>query len=44
MIAKPQKAEDLQKWILGGAKLEFAPVTKIPDSEGAALMLMSKSG
>ena len=43
-LSKPQKAEDLQKWILGGAKLEFAPVTKIPDSEGAALMLMSKSG
>jgi diguanylate cyclase (GGDEF)-like protein len=43
-LSKPQKADDLQEWILGGAKLEFAPVTKIPDSEGAALMLMSKSG
>jgi diguanylate cyclase (GGDEF)-like protein len=43
-LSKPQKAEDLQEWILGGAKLEFAPVTKIPDSEGAALMLMTKSG
>ncbi len=43
-LSKPQKAEDLQEWILGGAKLEFAPVTAIPGSEGAALMLMSKSG
>ena len=43
-LSKPQKAEDLQEWILGGAKLEFAPVTEIPGSEGAALMLMSKSG
>ena len=43
-LSKPQKAEDLQEWILGGAKLEFAPVTQIPGSEGAALMLMSKSG
>ena len=43
-LSKPQKAEDLQEWILGGAKLEFAPITKIPDSAGAALMLMSKSG
>jgi diguanylate cyclase (GGDEF)-like protein len=43
-LSKPQKADDLQEWILGGAKLEFAPITKIPDSEGAALMLMTKSG
>jgi EAL domain-containing protein (putative c-di-GMP-specific phosphodiesterase class I) len=43
-LSKPQKAEDLQEWILGGAKLEFAPITQIPGSEGAALMLMSKSG
>jgi diguanylate cyclase (GGDEF)-like protein len=43
-LSKPQKADDLQEWILGGAKLEFAPVTEIPGSEGAALMLMSKSG
>jgi EAL domain-containing protein (putative c-di-GMP-specific phosphodiesterase class I) len=43
-LSKPQKADDLQAWILGGAKLEFAPITKIPDSEGAALMLMTKSG
>ncbi len=43
-LSKPQKAEDLQEWILGGAKLEFAPVIEIPGSEGAALMLMSKSG
>ena len=43
-LSKPQKADDLQEWILGGAKLEFAPLKKIPDSEGAALMLMSKSG
>ncbi len=43
-LSKPQKAEDLQEWILGGAKLEFAPVTEIPGSEGAALMLLSKSG
>ena len=25
-LSKPQKAEDLQEWILGGAKLEFAPI------------------
>ncbi len=43
-LSKPQGAQDLQEWILGGAKLEFAPVTAIPGSEGAALMLMSKSG
>jgi EAL domain-containing protein (putative c-di-GMP-specific phosphodiesterase class I) len=43
-LSKPQKADDLQEWILGGAKLEFAPVTEIPGSEGAALMLLSKSG
>jgi diguanylate cyclase (GGDEF)-like protein len=43
-LSKPQKAEDLEKWILSGAKLEFAPVTEIPGSEGAALMLLSKSG
>lgn len=43
-LSKPQKAQDLQEWILGGAKLEFAPVTEIPGSKGAALMLMSKSG
>ncbi|HVA07797.1 MAG TPA: bifunctional diguanylate cyclase/phosphodiesterase [Acidimicrobiales bacterium] len=43
-LSKPQKADDLQDWILGGAKLEFAPVKKIPGAEGAALMLMSKSG
>jgi diguanylate cyclase (GGDEF)-like protein len=43
-LSKPQAAQDLQEWILGGAKLEFAPVTAIPGSEGAALMLMSKSG
>ncbi len=43
-LSKPQKAQDLQEWILGGAKLEFAPVTEIPGSEGAALMLLSKSG
>ena len=24
-LSKPQKADDLQEWILGGAKLEFAP-------------------
>jgi diguanylate cyclase (GGDEF)-like protein len=43
-LSKPQKADDLQEWILGGAKLEFSPVTEIPGSEGAALMLLSKSG
>ena len=43
-LSKPQKADDLQEWILGGAKLEFAPIKEIPDSEGAALMLMTKSG
>ena len=43
-LSKPQKRGDLQEWILGGAKLEFAPVTEIPGSEGAALMLLSKSG
>jgi len=42
-LSKPQKADDLQEWILGGAKLEYAPLTRIPDSEGAALMLMTKS-
>ena len=43
-LSKPQKAEDLQEWILGGAKLEFAPITVIPDSHGAAMMLLSGSG
>ena len=43
-LSKPQKADDLQAWILGGAKLEYAPVKTIPDSKGAALMLMTKSG
>ena len=43
-LSKPQKAEDLQEWILGGAKLKFAPIIEIPGSEGAALMLLSKSG
>ncbi|HEX4126522.1 MAG TPA: EAL domain-containing protein [Acidimicrobiales bacterium] len=42
-LSKPQKADDLQEWILGGAKLEFAPIKEIPDSKGAALMLMTKS-
>jgi diguanylate cyclase (GGDEF)-like protein len=43
-LSKPQKAEDLQEWILSGHKLEYAPLTRIPDSKGAALMLMTKSG
>jgi diguanylate cyclase (GGDEF)-like protein len=41
-LSKPQKADDLQEWILGGAKLEFAPIVEIPGSEGAAMMLLSK--
>jgi diguanylate cyclase (GGDEF)-like protein len=43
-LSKPQKAEDLQKWLLDGATLEFAPIAVIPDSDGAAIMVMSKSG
>jgi hypothetical protein len=43
-LSKPQKPAELQEWILGGAKLKFAPITEIPGSEGAALMLLSKSG
>ena len=41
-LSKPQKADDLQEWILAGAKLEFAPIVEIPGSEGAAMMLLSK--
>ena len=41
-LSRPQKADDLQEWILGGAKLEFAPIVEIPGSEGAAMMLLSK--
>ena len=33
-LSKPQKADDLQEWILGGAKLEFAPVTDDPGLRG----------
>jgi len=43
-LSKPQKPAELQEWLLGGAKLNFAPITEIPGSEGAALMLLSKSG
>jgi EAL domain-containing protein (putative c-di-GMP-specific phosphodiesterase class I) len=43
-LSKPQKAEDLQKWLLDGATLEFAPIAVIPNSDGAAIMLLSKSG
>jgi diguanylate cyclase (GGDEF)-like protein len=43
-LSKPQKPAELQEWLLGGAKLKFAPITQIPGSEGAALMLLSKSG
>ena len=43
-LSKPQKPAELQEWILGGARLDFAPITEIPGSEGAALMLLSKSG
>jgi diguanylate cyclase (GGDEF)-like protein len=43
-LSKPQKPAELQEWILGGARLNFAPITEIPGSEGAALMLLSKSG
>ena len=43
-LSKPQKPTGLQEWILGGARLNFTPVTEIPGSEGAALMLLSKSG
>jgi diguanylate cyclase (GGDEF)-like protein len=41
-LSRPQQASDLQDWILGGAQLEFAPMVEIPNSEGAALMLLSK--
>ena len=43
-LSKPQKADDLQEWILNGATLEFAPIAVIPDSHGAAMMLLSGSG
>src|SRR5580698_198667 len=43
-LSKPQKPAELQEWLLGGARLKFAPITEIPGSEGAALMLLSKSG
>ncbi len=41
-LSRPQKADDLQEWLLGGAQLEFAPIVEIPGSEGAAMMLLSK--
>ena len=43
-LSKPQKPAELQEWLLAGARLKFAPITEIPGSEGAALMLLSKSG
>jgi diguanylate cyclase (GGDEF)-like protein len=43
-LSKPQEASALQDWLLEGATLEFSPIVEIPGSEGAALMLMSKSG
>ncbi len=43
-LSKPKEASVLQEWLLEGATLEFSPVVEIPGSQGAALMLMSKSG
>ena len=43
-LSKPKEASVLQEWLLDGATLEFAPIVEIPGSQGAALMLMSKSG
>ncbi len=43
-LSKPKEASVLQEWLLEGATLEFSPMVEIPGSQGAALMLMSKSG
>ena len=43
-LSKPQEGSVLQEWLLEGATLEFAPIAVIPDSHGAAMMLLSGSG
>ena len=43
-LSKPQKAVGPPGMAPGGATLEFAPIAVIPDSHGAAMMLLSGSG
>jgi EAL domain-containing protein (putative c-di-GMP-specific phosphodiesterase class I) len=43
-LSKPKEGSVLQEWLLEGATLEFAPIAVIPDSHGAAMMLLSGSG